>query len=109
MKTGGEAGVLGGCGLCPWPSGLSQDPDFEHLRRILLGLCDPGRSLSSPVSLPSYDSLSVPKGYPPVYSDYRLATVEGFWWRGAGGPSANPWLMNPRNLQTGNSPFFGVW
>lgn len=53
--------------------------------------------------------LSVPKGYPPVYSDYRLATVEGFWWRGAGGPSANPWLMNPRNLQTGNSPFFGVW
>lgn len=42
------------------------------------------------VSLPSYDSLSVPKGYPPVYSDYRLATVEGFWWRGAGSPSANP-------------------
>lgn len=30
-----------------------------------------------PVSLPFCDSLNVPKGYPPVCSDYCLATVEG--------------------------------
>lgn len=35
-----------------------------------------------PVSLPSRDSLSVPKGYPPVCSDYCLATVEGCRWEG---------------------------
>lgn len=36
-----------------------------------------------PFSLPSCDSLSVPKGYPPVFSDYCPATVEGCWWEGS--------------------------